>query len=486
LTAYRKHGEEPPPQYEGGIPILPGPAEREDAARTREKIEEREYKHEQTSIQRCILRTQITLVFFGLLGAGVGIWQARIAQQSADSSQKSVLLAQKTERETRLMSEKQLAENQAQFKTTSDSNQKQFTDTLAQVKRQTSAQIKTARAATSQAQIAAAAAGFIGVTGVNFSMNIYHMKTGRGERVQVPVVDVIFDKANGHTPAFNLKADVKAEFRDTPPPEPIKSALRPIQNYILPPGPPNPETISTRFVRTRSFKSQRTAKYIYVIGRYTYTTALSETISDEFCLYVLAESVLLRPALQASVAVESEIVYMFEQTAKAFGKVDVLVNNAGVYAFAPIESVTAEEFAREFNTNVLGLLLVTKTALSHFPETGGNIVNISSVVSTMAPPTASVYAGSKGAVDTITKTLAKELGARKIRVNAVNPGLVITEGLHTAGMVGNAFEDQMVAMTPLGRAGHPDDIALPVVFLASDDARWINGVTILASGGADI
>jgi len=189
-------------------------------------------------------------------------------------------------------------------------------------------------------------------------------------------------------------------------------------------------------------------------------------------------------AVQASVTVESEITSLFEQTAKAYGKVDILVNNAGVYAFSPIESVTAEEFAREFNTNVLGLLLVTKTALPLFPETGGSIVNIGSVVSTLAPPTASVYAGTKGAVDTITKTLAKELGARKIRVNAVNPGLVITEGLHTAGMAGNAFEDQMVAMTPLGRAGQPEDIALPVVFLASDDARWITGISILVSGGA--
>jgi 3-oxoacyl-[acyl-carrier protein] reductase len=191
-------------------------------------------------------------------------------------------------------------------------------------------------------------------------------------------------------------------------------------------------------------------------------------------------------AVQASVAVESEVVSLFEQTAMAYGKVDVLVNNAGVYAFAPIEGVTAEEFTREFNTNVLGLLLVTKAALPHFPKSGGSIVNVSSVVSTLAPPTASVYAGTKGAIDTITKTLAKELGARKIRVNAVNPGLVITEGLHTAGMAGNAFEDQMVAMTPLGRAGLPDDIALPVVFLASEDSRWITGVTILVSGGAGI
>ncbi len=191
-------------------------------------------------------------------------------------------------------------------------------------------------------------------------------------------------------------------------------------------------------------------------------------------------------AVQASVAVEAEVTSLFEQTAKAYGKVDILVNNAGVYAFAPIASVTSDEFARQFNTNVLGLLLVTKTALPLFPETGGSIVNISSVVSTMAPPTAAIYAGTKGAVDTITKSLAKELGGRKIRVNAINPGLVITEGLHTAGMAGNAFEDQMVSMTPLGRAGQPDDIALPVVFLASDDARWITGETILVSGGAGI
>jgi 3-oxoacyl-[acyl-carrier protein] reductase len=191
-------------------------------------------------------------------------------------------------------------------------------------------------------------------------------------------------------------------------------------------------------------------------------------------------------AVQESVAVESEIASLFAQTVKAYGKVDILVNNAGIYAFAPIENATAEEFAREFNTNVLGLLLVTKTALPHFPETGGSIVNISSIVSTMAPPTASIYAGTKGAVDTITKTLAKELGARKIRVNAVNPGLVITEGLHSAGMAGNAFEDQMVAMTPLGRAGLPEDIALPVVFLASEDARWITGITLPVSGGAGI
>jgi 3-oxoacyl-[acyl-carrier protein] reductase len=191
-------------------------------------------------------------------------------------------------------------------------------------------------------------------------------------------------------------------------------------------------------------------------------------------------------AIQASVAIESDVASLFDQTAKAYGKVDILINNAGVYAFAPIEDVTSAEFTRQFNTNVLGLLLVTKTALPLFPETGGSIVNLSSVVSTMAPPTASVYAATKGAIDTITKTLAKELGARKIRVNAVNPGMVITEGLNASGLAGSSFETQMIALTPLGRAGHPDDIAMPVVFLASEDARWITGETLYVSGGAGI
>jgi 3-oxoacyl-[acyl-carrier protein] reductase len=191
-------------------------------------------------------------------------------------------------------------------------------------------------------------------------------------------------------------------------------------------------------------------------------------------------------AVGASVAKEDEITFLFEETKKAYGKVDILVNNAGVYSFAPVEGVTSEDFNRHYATNVLGPLLTTKAALPLFPATGGSIINISSVVSTMAPPTASVYAGSKGALDTLTKVLAKELGSKHIRVNAINPGLVITEGLHAAGMAGNAFEDQMVAMTPLGRAGQPVDIALPVVFLASEDARWITGETILVSGGAGI
>jgi 3-oxoacyl-[acyl-carrier protein] reductase len=191
-------------------------------------------------------------------------------------------------------------------------------------------------------------------------------------------------------------------------------------------------------------------------------------------------------AVGGSVANQKDIDQLFAETAKAFGKVDILVNNAGVYAFAPLEQVTADNYKWHYDTNVLGLLLTTKAALPHFPPEGGSVVNISSIVSTLAPPTASVYSSTKGAVDTITKSLAKELGPRKIRVNAINPGYVVTEGTHSVGIVGSDFEKQAIAETPLGRAGQPDDIAAPVAFLASDDARWITGETIFVSGGAAI
>lgn len=191
-------------------------------------------------------------------------------------------------------------------------------------------------------------------------------------------------------------------------------------------------------------------------------------------------------AVGASVSKEEDIQKLFAETKKAYGKVDILVNNAGVYAFAPLNQVSAEEYKRQFDTNVLGLLLTTKAALPLIPEAGGSVVNISSVVSTLAPAASSIYSSTKGAVDTITKSLAKELGPRKIRVNAINPGFVITEGTHSAGFVGSAFEQGAVATTPLGRAGQPDDIAPPVSFLASEDARWITGETIFVSGGAAI
>ena len=191
-------------------------------------------------------------------------------------------------------------------------------------------------------------------------------------------------------------------------------------------------------------------------------------------------------AVGANVAVESEIATLFEATKKRFGRVDILVNNAGVYTMAPIEAVTAELYNRMFSINVLGLLLTTKAALPLFPATGGSIINISSVASTLAPPGASVYAASKGAVDTITKVLAKELGPRKIRVNGVSPGLVATEGYDAGGFTSSDFEKQGVAMTPLGRVGQPDDIALPVAYLASEDARWITGEILYASGGVAV
>lgn len=191
-------------------------------------------------------------------------------------------------------------------------------------------------------------------------------------------------------------------------------------------------------------------------------------------------------AVGGSVANEADIDQLFAETTKAFGRLDILVNNAGVYGFAPLEQVTAADYKRHYDTNVLGLLLTTKAALPHFPPEGGSVVNISSVVSTLAPAAASVYSSTKGAVDTITKSLAKELGPRKIRVNAINPGLVITEGTQSAGIVNSDFERRAIAETPLGRAGQPDDIAAPVAFLASDDARWITGETIFVSGGAAI
>ncbi len=188
-------------------------------------------------------------------------------------------------------------------------------------------------------------------------------------------------------------------------------------------------------------------------------------------------------AAGGSVANENEVNSLFDTVKSRYGKVDILVNNAGVYSFFPLEEFTSEEYARLFDTNVKGLLLTTKAALPLFPPEGGSIVNISSVVSTFAPPSVSVYSSTKGAVDTLTKSLAKELGPRGIRVNAINPGMVITEGAEAANIVGSDFEKATIAITPLGRTGLPGDIAPPVSFLASDDARWITGETIFVSGG---
>jgi 3-oxoacyl-[acyl-carrier protein] reductase len=188
-------------------------------------------------------------------------------------------------------------------------------------------------------------------------------------------------------------------------------------------------------------------------------------------------------AVKGDVSKASDVKRLFAETKKAFGAPDVLVNNAGIYAFAPLESVTEDEFHREFNTNVLGPILTIQEALKHFGPDGGSVINISSVASTSAPPNSVVYSATKGAVDTITRVLGKELGARNIRVNTIAPGGVETEGTRSAGVIGSDFEKEIVAGTPLGRFGQPDDIARVAVFLASDDARWLTGERIAASGG---
>jgi 3-oxoacyl-[acyl-carrier protein] reductase len=188
-------------------------------------------------------------------------------------------------------------------------------------------------------------------------------------------------------------------------------------------------------------------------------------------------------AVQADVSKVADVKRLFEEAKKAFGRLDVLVNNAGVYQFDPVESVTETEFRREFDTNVLGTLLTIQESLKYFGPEGGNIINVSSVASHNPPPSSVVYSATKSAVDSITVTLSRELAARKIRVNAIAPGGTESEGLVALGILGSEFEKQMVGMTPLGRLGQPDDIAKVAVFLASDDAAWLTGERIAASGG---
>ncbi|MBC7890120.1 MAG: glucose 1-dehydrogenase [Ferruginibacter sp.] len=188
-------------------------------------------------------------------------------------------------------------------------------------------------------------------------------------------------------------------------------------------------------------------------------------------------------AVQASVAVGADVKRLFKETKDAYGKVDILVNNAGVFKFEPLEIVTEEEFHRQFNINVLGTLLATQQAVHDFGDNGGSIINLSSVVSSNPPAYSVVYSATKGAVDTIAIALSKELGGKKIRINTIAPGGVETEGTHAEGIIGSDFEKQMIAGTPLGRIGQPNDIAKVAVFLASDDAEWINGEKISVSGG---
>jgi len=188
-------------------------------------------------------------------------------------------------------------------------------------------------------------------------------------------------------------------------------------------------------------------------------------------------------AVHGDVAKAADVKKIFAETKQAFGRLDILVNNAGVYNLLPLDGVTENEFHRHFNTNVLGLLLATQEAAKLFGEEGGSVINIGSAITELNPANSVVYTATKGAVDAVTRVLAKELGPRKIRVNSINPGVVETEGTHAAGVIGGDFEKQFIALTPLGRTGQPDDIAPVAVFLASDEARWVTGDTLVVSGG---
>jgi 3-oxoacyl-[acyl-carrier protein] reductase len=188
-------------------------------------------------------------------------------------------------------------------------------------------------------------------------------------------------------------------------------------------------------------------------------------------------------AVQGDVSKAADVQRLFAETKQAYGTLDVLVNNAGVYEFAALDAINEEQFHRMFNTNVLGLLLATQEAAKHFGAGGGSIINIGSTASSITPPTSAVYTATKGAVDAVTHVLAKELGPKKIRVNSINPGMVETEGVHSAGFIGSDFQKSFEAQTPLGRIGQPKDITPIAVFLASTDSGWLTGETLLASGG---
>src|SRR5438445_8248991 len=188
-------------------------------------------------------------------------------------------------------------------------------------------------------------------------------------------------------------------------------------------------------------------------------------------------------AVQADVSKPGDIQRLFAEAKKAFGKLDILVNNAGIYEFAPLEAVTPEHFHKQFNLNVLGLLLATQEAVKFFDPAGGSIINISSVAGPMPVKQASVYSATKAAVDAVTVALSQELGPRNIRVNSLNPGMVETEGLHAVGFAESDFRKMVESQTPLGRIAQPDDIARAAVFFASDEAGWVTGQTLVLAGG---
>ncbi len=220
------------------------------------------------------------------------------------------------------------------------------------------------------------------------------------------------------------------------------------------------------------------AEGVSIAVNYASSKAAADKVVDE-----IAKAGGKAIAVQADVAKMQDIEHLFAETTKVFGAPEILVNNAGIYEFIPLENVTEDHFHRLFNLNVLGLILTTQEAAKHFGENGGSVINISSVASTLTPPTGTVYNATKAAVNAVTKTLARELGPRKIRVNAIIAGMIETEGLHSTGIVESDFRQQVEAQTPLGRIGQPQDIAPAVAFLASPDAGWITGELLFVSGG---
>src|SRR5215468_3613432 len=227
-----------------------------------------------------------------------------------------------------------------------------------------------------------------------------------------------------------------------------------------------------------SIAKQFAAEGAVVVVNYASSKTDADKVVDE-----IAKAGGKAVAVQGSVAKKADVEKLFSAAEKAFGKIDIVVNNAGVYEFVPLEEVSERQFHRLFDTNVLGMLLATQEALKHFKPDGGSIINIGSLASSLTPPTAVVYNATKGAVDAITRTLAKELAPRKIRVNAVNPGMVVTEGAVAGGYIEGDMRKMFESLTPLGRVGQTDDIAPAAVFFGSDDSKWITGETLLIAGG---
>lgn len=225
------------------------------------------------------------------------------------------------------------------------------------------------------------------------------------------------------------------------------------------------------------------AKYLAVEGASVVVNYASSKEAADQVVDEIAKEGGKAIAVQADVAKKKDIEHLFAETKKAFGRLDILVNNAGVYQFAPLEEVAEDQIQRQFGINVFGLIQSTREALKYFGPEGGSVINIGSTISSVTPPNSVVYTATKGAVDSITRVLAKELGPRKIRVNSINPGMVETEGFHAIGIPGSDFEKQGIAETPLGRIGQPQDIAPAVVFLASPDSGWVTGELIQVAGG---